>query len=119
MGGCVGFGDTGFSMAYETAGFRVPCQTGFSETGFVIATVENRLCYRFPVSFGFSMEGKKLQADVERLAMSFMRDTNNVMVCVEQAGDASTMSTLARCRITLPTLGPSGLSVCWVPRRQF
>jgi GTP-binding protein EngB required for normal cell division len=44
-------------------------------------------------------EGKKvLQANIERLVEQFMRDKNNVMLCVEQAGDCSTMSTLERCR---------------------
>merc|ERR1712187_229188 len=30
--------------------------------------------------------------------MGFMRDKRNVMLCVEQANDAATMSTLAKCR---------------------
>eukprot|EP00927_Polykrikos_kofoidii_P084553 TRINITY_DN8942_c0_g1_i1.p1 TRINITY_DN8942_c0_g1~~TRINITY_DN8942_c0_g1_i1.p1 ORF type:complete len:745 (-),score=142.62 TRINITY_DN8942_c0_g1_i1:659-2893(-) len=44
-------------------------------------------------------EGKKeLQYRIQELVSVFMRDTNNVMICVEQAGDASTMSTLQKCR---------------------
>lgn len=43
--------------------------------------------------------GKKELADkIHELVMTFMRDSQNVMLCVEQAGDASTMSTLAKCR---------------------
>merc|ERR1719265_2081005 len=43
--------------------------------------------------------GKKDLADrIHDMVSTFMRDPQNVMLCVEQAGDASTMSTLARCR---------------------
>lgn len=35
---------------------------------------------------------------IERLVRQFMQDRNNVMLCVEQASDAATMSTLAKCR---------------------
>eukprot|EP00927_Polykrikos_kofoidii_P084562 TRINITY_DN8942_c0_g4_i1.p1 TRINITY_DN8942_c0_g4~~TRINITY_DN8942_c0_g4_i1.p1 ORF type:complete len:732 (-),score=116.39 TRINITY_DN8942_c0_g4_i1:371-2566(-) len=34
---------------------------------------------------------------VDHLAEVYMRDKNNVMLCVEQAGDASTLSTLQKC----------------------
>eukprot|EP00929_Paragymnodinium_shiwhaense_P000383 TRINITY_DN100632_c0_g1_i1.p1 TRINITY_DN100632_c0_g1~~TRINITY_DN100632_c0_g1_i1.p1 ORF type:complete len:755 (-),score=230.45 TRINITY_DN100632_c0_g1_i1:35-2299(-) len=48
----------------------------------------------------FAMDaGKKdLQGQIESLVKRFMNDKNNVMLCVEQAGDASTMSTLQKCR---------------------
>eukprot|EP00913_Durusdinium_trenchii_P008037 g7536.t1 len=35
---------------------------------------------------------------IEELVMTFMRDPRNVMLCVEQCGDAATMSTLGKCR---------------------
>lgn len=48
----------------------------------------------------FAMDSGKqaLGSKIEELVMTFMRDKNNVMLCVEQAGDASTMATLAKCR---------------------
>lgn len=43
--------------------------------------------------------GKQDLADkIEKMVMTFMKDKRNVMLCVEQAGDAATMSTLAKCR---------------------
>ncbi|CAE6937525.1 dlpC [Symbiodinium sp. KB8] len=49
--------------------------------------------------------GKQDLADkIESLVMSFMKDKRNVMLCVEQAGDAATMSTLAKCRALDPDL---------------
>eukprot|EP00913_Durusdinium_trenchii_P024393 g22900.t2 len=43
--------------------------------------------------------GKQDLADkIETMVMTFMKDKRNVMLCVEQAGDAATMSTLAKCR---------------------
>eukprot|EP00930_Biecheleria_cincta_P028097 TRINITY_DN19599_c0_g2_i1.p1 TRINITY_DN19599_c0_g2~~TRINITY_DN19599_c0_g2_i1.p1 ORF type:complete len:728 (-),score=155.12 TRINITY_DN19599_c0_g2_i1:183-2366(-) len=43
--------------------------------------------------------GKQQLADkITELVQTFMRDKRNVMLCVEQAGDAATMSTLAKCR---------------------
>mmetsp|Transcript_3651 Transcript_3651/g.6439 ORF Transcript_3651/g.6439 Transcript_3651/m.6439 type:complete len:728 (-) Transcript_3651:51-2234(-) len=35
---------------------------------------------------------------IEELVKSFMRDPRNVMLCVEQCGDAATMATLGKCR---------------------
>jgi len=44
-------------------------------------------------------DSKKVLADqIVDLVMTFMSDPQNVMLCVEQAGDAATMSTLARCK---------------------
>jgi len=40
----------------------------------------------------------ELAGKIDDLVRHFMRDANNVMLCVEEAGDASTMSTLAKCR---------------------
>lgn len=43
--------------------------------------------------------GKQDLADkIEQMVMTFMKDKRNVMLCVEQAGDAATMSALAKCR---------------------
>jgi|Transcript_39399 GTP-binding protein EngB required for normal cell division len=43
--------------------------------------------------------GKQDLADkIDALDETFMRDKRNVMLCVEQAADAATMSTLQRCR---------------------
>eukprot|EP00812_Abedinium_dasypus_P012380 NODE_58_length_2325_cov_377.525551.p1 GENE.NODE_58_length_2325_cov_377.525551~~NODE_58_length_2325_cov_377.525551.p1 ORF type:complete len:726 (+),score=314.25 NODE_58_length_2325_cov_377.525551:3-2180(+) len=48
----------------------------------------------------FALDGDavKLRDAIEELVMGFMRDSRNVMLCVEQAGDAATMSTLSKCR---------------------
>eukprot|EP00440_Ansanella_granifera_P049326 gb/GFBE01053442.1/.p1 GENE.gb/GFBE01053442.1/~~gb/GFBE01053442.1/.p1 ORF type:complete len:726 (+),score=176.49 gb/GFBE01053442.1/:1-2178(+) len=49
--------------------------------------------------------GKQNLADqIEQLVTSFMQDKRNVMLCVEQAGDAANLSTLARCRKLDPEL---------------
>lgn len=43
--------------------------------------------------------GKQGLADsIQQLVHTFMKDKRNVMLCVEQAGDAATMSTLAKAR---------------------
>lgn len=48
----------------------------------------------------FAMDAGKqdLATKIEALVLEFMRDKRNVMLCVEQAADAATMATLARCR---------------------
>jgi GTP-binding protein EngB required for normal cell division len=49
-------------------------------------------------------QGKQALADkIINLVTDFMRDRNNVMLCVEQAADAATMSTLQKCREIDPT----------------
>lgn len=48
--------------------------------------------------FALDASKKELQSKIQDLVEVFMRDKNNVMLCVEQAGDASTMSTLQKCR---------------------
>jgi GTPase SAR1 family protein len=48
--------------------------------------------------FSIDESRKHLSASIHELVTGFMRDPNNVMLCVEQAGDASTMSTLQKCR---------------------
>jgi len=48
----------------------------------------------------FALDSSKqvLSDKITELVDKFMRDRRNVMLCVEQANDAATMSTLARCR---------------------
>mmetsp|Transcript_83113 Transcript_83113/g.173982 ORF Transcript_83113/g.173982 Transcript_83113/m.173982 type:complete len:730 (-) Transcript_83113:85-2274(-) len=48
----------------------------------------------------FAMDASKqhLAKQIEELDMSFMRDKRNVILCVEQAADAATMSSLQKCR---------------------
>jgi GTP-binding protein EngB required for normal cell division len=48
----------------------------------------------------FAVDSSKqdLSNRIEELVMTFMRDKSNVMLCVEQANDAATMSTLQKCR---------------------
>merc|ERR1719454_201815 len=41
---------------------------------------------------------QQLSDKIEKLVREFMMVRNNVMLCVEQASDAATMSTLAKCR---------------------
>jgi len=48
--------------------------------------------------FALDDSKKLLSHKITELVHSFMQDTNNIMLCVEQAGDASTMSTLQKCR---------------------
>mmetsp|Transcript_7904 Transcript_7904/g.20102 ORF Transcript_7904/g.20102 Transcript_7904/m.20102 type:complete len:736 (-) Transcript_7904:300-2507(-) len=52
--------------------------------------------------FAQSQAKQDLSAKIEELDMTFMRDKRNVMLCVEQAGDAATMSSLAKCRSVDP-----------------
>lgn len=48
----------------------------------------------------FALDEKKQQlADqIEAMVMRFMKDERNVMICVEEAGDAANLSTLTRCK---------------------
>jgi len=48
--------------------------------------------------FALNAERQKLGDEIDELDMEFMRDSRNVILCVEQAGDAATMASLARCR---------------------
>lgn len=43
-----------------------------------------------------------LNDKIEAMVMKFMKDENNVMICVEEAGDAAGFNTLARCRMLDP-----------------
>ncbi|CAE7229360.1 dlpC [Symbiodinium natans] len=48
--------------------------------------------------FALDTSKQELCNRIEELVMQFMRDPRNVMLCVEQCGDAATMSTLGKCR---------------------
>mmetsp|Transcript_18382 Transcript_18382/g.44294 ORF Transcript_18382/g.44294 Transcript_18382/m.44294 type:complete len:737 (-) Transcript_18382:271-2481(-) len=48
--------------------------------------------------FADTPDKQKLQSDIDRMNRGFMQNENCVMLCVEQAGDASTYSTLQVCR---------------------
>eukprot|EP00929_Paragymnodinium_shiwhaense_P095574 TRINITY_DN5677_c0_g1_i1.p1 TRINITY_DN5677_c0_g1~~TRINITY_DN5677_c0_g1_i1.p1 ORF type:complete len:776 (-),score=234.71 TRINITY_DN5677_c0_g1_i1:396-2723(-) len=48
--------------------------------------------------FAFDDTKKQLSIKIQGLVESFMKDPNNMMLCVEQAGDASTMATLQKCK---------------------
>lgn len=52
----------------------------------------------------FAMDASKqhLAQQIEDLDMHFMRDKRNVILCVEQAADAATMSSLQKCRLLDP-----------------
>jgi hypothetical protein len=53
--------------------------------------------------FAADASKQDLSASIVELVMSFMRDKKNVMLCVEQANDAATMSTLQKCRQVDPS----------------
>mmetsp|Transcript_71297 Transcript_71297/g.112975 ORF Transcript_71297/g.112975 Transcript_71297/m.112975 type:complete len:726 (+) Transcript_71297:82-2259(+) len=48
----------------------------------------------------FALDASKqtLSDKIDKLVLAFMQNKRNVMLCVEQASDAATMSTLAKCR---------------------
>lgn len=48
--------------------------------------------------FAVDASKQELSNRITTLVEGFMRDPRNVMLCVEQCGDAATMSTLAKCR---------------------
>mmetsp|Transcript_44536 Transcript_44536/g.88249 ORF Transcript_44536/g.88249 Transcript_44536/m.88249 type:complete len:727 (+) Transcript_44536:122-2302(+) len=48
--------------------------------------------------FAVDASKQELAGRIVDLVMHFMRNPQNVMICVEQCGDAATMSTLAKCR---------------------
>jgi GTP-binding protein EngB required for normal cell division len=52
--------------------------------------------------FALDVSKQALSDKITALVESFMKDKRNVMLCVEQAGDAATMSTLAKCRVIDP-----------------
>lgn len=52
--------------------------------------------------FALDPAQQELADKIKDLVQHFMNDKRNVMLCVEQAGDAATMSTLAKCRAIDP-----------------
>mmetsp|Transcript_87342 Transcript_87342/g.255458 ORF Transcript_87342/g.255458 Transcript_87342/m.255458 type:complete len:726 (+) Transcript_87342:65-2242(+) len=48
--------------------------------------------------FALDSTKQNLSDKIVQLVMTFMKDKRNVMLCVEQAADAATMSTLQKCR---------------------
>lgn len=48
--------------------------------------------------FALDDAGRNLGLQIDELVSRFMKDTRNVMLCVEQAADAATMSTLSKCK---------------------
>ena len=48
--------------------------------------------------FALDASMQELSNRIEELVLTFMKDRNNVMLCVEEACDAATMSTLQKCR---------------------
>ncbi|KAF4684657.1 hypothetical protein FOZ60_007425 [Perkinsus olseni] len=48
--------------------------------------------------FALDKEKQQLADQIDNLVMRFMQDTRNVMLCVEEAGDAANLSTLSRCK---------------------
>jgi len=46
---------------------------------------------------------RSMSSEVAELAMSFMRDKRNVMLCIEEGNDASTMTALAKCHEVDPS----------------
>jgi len=60
--------------------------------------------------FAVDPSKQHLSQKIDELVLSFMRDKRNVMLCVEQAADAATMSTLQKCRQSTQSL--NALSFC-------
>ena len=48
--------------------------------------------------FALDVEKQKLADKIEALVMKFMTDERNVMLCVEESGDAANLATLTRCK---------------------
>ncbi|EER06257.1 Interferon-induced GTP-binding protein Mx3, putative [Perkinsus marinus ATCC 50983] len=48
--------------------------------------------------FALDKEKQQLADQIDNLVQRFMQDTRNVMICVEEAGDAANLSTLSRCK---------------------
>jgi GTP-binding protein EngB required for normal cell division len=53
--------------------------------------------------FALDNEKQKLADKIEALVMRFMQDERNVMLCVEESGDAANLATLTRCKRLDPT----------------
>jgi GTPase SAR1 family protein len=89
--------------AHEELGETVskdPCWVRIESPGCVDMQIVDLPGFR---DFSIDDAKKDLSRMIEELNGEFMRDPRNVMLCVEQCGDASTMSTLAKCRDLDPT----------------
>lgn len=71
----------------------------------VYVRVESPVCVDMQIvdlpgfrEFALDADKKDLKDQIEALVTSFMKDERNVMLCVEEAGDAANLSTLARCK---------------------
>jgi GTP-binding protein EngB required for normal cell division len=53
--------------------------------------------------FALDTEKQKLADKIEALVMRFMTDDRNVMLCVEESGDAANLATLTKCKRLDPT----------------
>jgi len=84
--------------AHEELGQSVSCEP-------VYVRIESPACVDMQVvdlpgfrDFALDASKQDLCQNIENMVSEFMRDERNVMLCVEQAGDAATMSTLGKCR---------------------
>ncbi|KAF4671243.1 Dynamin- protein [Perkinsus chesapeaki] len=71
----------------------------------IYVRVEGRNCVDMQITdlpgfreFALDKEKQSLADQIDDLVSSFMHDPRNVMLCVEEAGDAANLSTLARCK---------------------
>ena len=48
--------------------------------------------------FAMDPQHRKLAEDIEQLVLRYMEDKRNVMLCVEECGDAANLATLSRCK---------------------
>ena len=76
----------------------------------VYVRVESPFCVDMQVvdlpgfrDFALDVEKQKLADKIESLVMKFMQDERNVMLCVEESGDAANLATLTRCKRLDPT----------------
>jgi hypothetical protein len=71
----------------------------------VYVRVESPFCVDMQVvdlpgfrDFALDVEKQKLADKIESMVMKFMQDERNVMLCVEESGDAANLATLTRCK---------------------
>ena len=78
----------------------------------VYVRVESPFCVDMQVvdlpgfrDFALDQEKQKLADKIEAMVVRFMQDERNVMLCVEESGDAANLATLTRCKRLDPTFG--------------
>lgn len=71
----------------------------------VYVRVESPVCVDMQIvdlpgfrEFALDNDKQHLANQIESLVVSFMKDERNVMLCVEEAGDAANLATLTRCK---------------------